>query len=146
MKMSRWLMALCPLFFVALASGSAWAEDEAERKFKANNELVKKAAKTNEQCGTKIEVDLDYDGFAPKIRKRYALGSWCEHVLEQLRYLCRGPKTKAHIAKRVLRYRCTQSDGKPRKVTIDKGTATLYIDFDASNYAQFVRRALVRQL
>lgn len=146
MRRQVWGLALFSVCLVSGLSTSAWAEDEAERKFKATNELAKEAAKTAEQCGTKIEVDLDYDGFEERVRRRYSLGSWCEHVLEELRVLCRGPKTKAHIAERVKRYRCTHADGKARKLTIEKGTATLYLDFDASNYAQFVRRALVRQL
>ena len=124
---------------------TASAEDEAERRFKAQNKLKKDAARVDKKCGTQIAVQLDYDKFDAKLRKKYAISSWCENVLSALRNLCRGPKTMAHIQKRVQTYRCTPAtDG--RKITIKDGTVTMFLDFEGKNYGDFAKKELVRKL
>ncbi len=127
-------------------SGPAFAEDEAERRFKAKNQLVKAAGKAAEKCGGQLKVELAYDRFDKRARQRYAIASWCEHVLDQLRGLCRGPKTKAIVQRRIKRFRCMPASKDGRNLTIADGTVTLFIDFEAANYGQFARRALVRKL
>ncbi len=144
MKALKWVSILSVAAVVSAVAAVAHADD-AERRFRAQNQLNKQVKKIEEECGFKMAADIDFDSFAPEVQTRYSLGGWCDEPLEAIERLCRGPKTKAYLAKVVKSYKCVQAKGE-RKITIDKGVITLHLNFESSNYGEFSRRELVRQL
>ena len=143
-------LASCLLVAAALGlagGGFARAEDDtAALRAKVETELEKRAKRTDEACGTQLDVLVDFASFPEEKRKKYSLASYCSEPLHKLRALCRGPATKKYITKKVKAYLCQHAKKAGRSLSIKKGILTFEIDFEAKNNGQFAQRELVRKL
>ena len=143
--------ALAPCLITVItalpAGATAQAEtDETPPHARIEAELKKRATRTDETCGTRLDVTLDFASFPAKKREKYSLASYCSEPLRKLRELCRGPATKKYVARRVRTYRCRHAQKDGRRLTVEKGVLTLEVDFEAKNNGRFARRELVRKL
>lgn len=126
---------------------TAHAEDDPKvLRAKVEAAVEKSAKKTGEQCGTKLDVMVDFGSFPEEKRKKYSLGSFCGEPVQKLGQLCRGPATSKYVAKAVKAYLCRHAKDGKRKLFVKKGVLTYEVDFEAKNNYQFARRELVRNL
>ncbi len=101
--------------------------------------------KTNTACGTTIKASIDWPAFN-KNKTRKSVSGYCSGVLTQLKKLCAGENTRAYIKKNVKEARCTLTEKGKRNLSFNNGVLTLYVDWAANNYDQYVRAALVEKL
>ncbi|MBK8012624.1 MAG: hypothetical protein IPK13_14835 [Deltaproteobacteria bacterium] len=141
--------------FVLLCMGTAAyipaarAEDEPEKVRIARIEasLDQSAKRVLDACGAKVTVTIDWKSFPAEDVKKYAVDSFCSTPLEVLVGLCRGSNTKAYIKKSISKYTCHFGGEGKRSLSIDKKNGIqMTVDFKATNYDEWARKAMVETL
>lgn len=136
---------------LALSSSSAFAaEEESEkvRKARTENELEKEAESTDQACGTKLSVAIDWAGFdADEGWKGRSVSGYCEAPLGALRRFCEGKNAKEHLSKRVKKLVCKAAKDKSGwKVEVRGDTVEWHVSPDSVNNDAYAKDQLLRTL
>jgi hypothetical protein len=131
------------------SAGLVRAEEESEkvRRARLENELEKEGDRTDQACGTKLTIKIEWDGFSSEAWERKSVSGYCEAPLGALRHYCEGPAAKAYIAKNVRAYVCRSAKTKDDwKLRLDAGTLEWSVPPDAVNADPFAREQVLRHL
>jgi hypothetical protein len=146
MRSIQWIVAL------SLLASPVFADDEESPKVKRarlENELEKEAESTDEKCGTKIAVKIDWASFDanPNGWQGKSISGYCEAPLGQLRYLCEGAKAKAYIQQAVKEYVCFAAKDKAGWKAVRKsGIVEWHVSPDSVNNDAYAKEQLLKNL
>ena len=147
MKITRLFLGL-----LLLSAAPAWAQEEESPKVKkarSENELEKEGESTDQACGTKLKVSIDWASFEanPAGWSDKSVSGYCESGLGALRSLCEGQKAKAYVAKTVKEYVCRAVKTKEEWKAVRKaGTLEWLIPPDAVNADSYAKAELLKNL
>lgn len=138
---------------LSLASGPAvFAQDEESPKVKKarlENELEKEGESTDQACGTKLKVTIDWASFEanPAAWSDKSVSGYCESGLGALRRLCEGKKGKAYIEKTAKEYVCRAVKTKAEWKLIRKGGVIEWlVSPDAVNADSYAKAQALKNL
>lgn len=133
---------------LALPTGLALAQEESDkvRKARGENELEKTAESTDQACGSKIAVVIDWASFDANAEwKTRSIASYCGEPLDQLRHLCEGAAVKAWVAKTVKRFECRAVRSLPEwSLTNQDGVLNWRVPPDAVNAGEFSKKQMLK--
>ena len=151
--MRRLLMfSMCVAVLFPIASVSAFSAGEQrliDRETKYFNRTVKS---TNRYCGSSLKATIDWKSFQGELKRRvagemrYSFKGYCEYVLNTLYRYCGSNLGKQSVRAGFKSFTCKFGGVGKRKLQIQSGQATLWVDWKASNYTDFVEKHLGRAL
>jgi hypothetical protein len=142
-------IAWCIALWLVVLTGHVRAEEESEkvRRARLENELEKEADRTDQACGTKLTVKIEWEGFSGEAWERKSVSGYCEAPLGALRHYCQGPAAKAYIAKNVRAFVCKAAKGKDDwKIRLEGGTLEWDVPPDSVNADAYAREQVLRHL
>lgn len=140
------------LGLLLLTAAPAWAQEEESPKVKKarhENELEKEGESTDQACGTKLKVSIDWASFEanPEAWSDKSISGYCDSGLGALRTLCAGPKAKAYVAKTLKEYVCRAVKSKDEWKALRKaGTLEWLVPPDAVNADSYAKAELLKNL
>lgn len=139
-----WVLGLA--LALPLASTGAVSLKEQEKRTKIQSELDEELELDNEKCGTKITASINWDSFKGADTGQSVSG-YCATALTAARQLCEsGDAGKKAVQKGIKKYTCAYGGKGKRAVSLKAGTLSLKIDFEESNYEDFVKAYLENNL
>jgi hypothetical protein len=142
---------------VLVSAGVAFADMSLRQKefAKKQDEYFKKETDpTNEKCGTKIAAKIDWQSFKPEIDKQldgkdghnYSFYGYCSSPMGVMFSMCEDADAKAAITKRIKSYTCKFGGKGKRKIELKGSSLTMWVDWEASNYDDYIKDYLGKTL
>jgi hypothetical protein len=142
---------------VLVSAGVAFADMSLRQKefTKKQDEYFKKeVAPTDEKCGIKLNAKIDWQSFKAEIDKHldgkdghnYSFYGYCSSPPSAMFSLCDSEDGKAAIKKRIKSYTCKFGGEGKRKIELKGSNLTMWVDWKASNYDDFVKEYLGKTL
>jgi hypothetical protein len=157
--MSSWQSRLAVIAGAAVlvSAGVAFADMSLRQKefAKKQDEYFKKEADlANEKCGTKIAAKIDWQSFKAEIDKSldgkhessYSFSGYCDSPMGTMFSMCDSEDGKAAIKKRIKSYTCKFGGEGKRKIELKGSNLTMWVDWKAANYDDYVKEYLGKTL
>jgi len=145
------MRTLAVLVFLLFAGAAVAQEEESPkvRKARHENELEKEAERTDEACGTKLTIEIDWASFEadPEAWASRSVSGFCDGPFGALRRLCEGAKARAYIARTVKSVVCRAAKDKAGWKSLRKGTVIEWlVPPDAANADAYAKAQLLENL
>jgi hypothetical protein len=114
--------------------------DEEGARAEANQQLSDTLSDVREACGIELPTEVEWATLGREQMMKYSIPGHCDVVEGALERACRTPEIRAAMGRTIERYRCRfgpQSD-----LSLQEGTLTYTVQFDASNRAAWVREQM----
>ena len=136
------------LMTMSIASSARAEESEKVRHARFENELEKEAESTDQKCGGKLAVKIEWEGFAADEQwSNKSISGYCEAPLGALRNFCAGKQAKEYIAKRVKEVVCKAAKDKAGwKVELKGHVLEWHVSPDSVNNDAYAKNQLLRKL
>lgn len=104
-------------------------------------QLIKAQQNTLQQCGSAIETQLDWANVNDENLKKYAVGSFCAQVANEIAYMCEKDENFKHTATQFNRVECQFTD--KLKLRKNAGVISFKTAPEAPNQRQFIEAYLL---
>jgi hypothetical protein len=142
---------------ILISTGIAFADMTLrQREFaKAQDDYFKKEIDSaNEKCETKFNAKIDWLSFKAEIDKAldgkhassYSFYGYCSGPLGTMYSMCDSADAKGAIQKRIKSYTCKFGGKGKRKIELKGSNLTMWVDWEASNYDDYVKGYLGKVL
>jgi hypothetical protein len=156
MKKGRKRLALITGAALLVCAGVAFADMTVRQKEFAKAEdkdFNAQLASANEACEAKMTARIDWESFKAEIDRnlegkdkgKYNFG-YCAEPLSRMRWMCERPEGKAAIQKRIKSYTCKFGGKGKRKIDLKGSTLTMWVDWEAGLYPEFIDEFLGKKL
>jgi hypothetical protein len=142
---------------VLVSAGVAFADMSLRQKefAKKQDEYFKKEVDlANEKCGIKLNAKIDWESFKGEVDKQldgkdgynYSFSGYCDAPVGSMFGICDSEDGKAAIKKRIKSYTCKYGGEGKRKIELKGANLTMWVDWKASNYDDYVKEYLGKTL
>lgn len=127
------------ILIACMAPAQAQTLAQKQMMAKQDEALVDPLRQANEACGTSIKASIDWPGFLSAQIGNNSISGFCESALSTMRGMCSDALAKKEIAAKVQTYTCGFGGAGKRAMSLKDGNLRLDIDWDASNYDDFIK-------
>ena len=146
---NRFVSALSFVMLLASSIGSAVAQESlGEKKIWREQEtyLAGEGADMKERCGKDIPASFDKPSYKGQLEGNYSVYGYCGELYSALRSICADPDGKAAVNEKINKLECAFGGKGKRGLSLSGGTLKMIIDWDASNYGDFINAWLLKNL
>ncbi len=122
----------------SLGEKKIWREQE---KYLADEGTDMKA-----KCGKDIPASFDKPTYKDQIEAGYSVYGYCAELYSALRAMCGDPDGKEAVQKKINKLECAFGGKDKRALSLKDGTLKMIIDWDASNYFDFINAWMLKNL
>jgi hypothetical protein len=126
---------------LALLAPALHAQTLAQKQMMAEVDanFATKTPDTNKACGTSLKASIDWSGFLKSEIGQNSVSAFCAAPLDTLQSMCGDAMAKQAIAGKIKGYVCAFGGPGKRALSLDNGTLQMDVDWDASNYDDYIR-------
>ena len=141
---AAWL-ALAISFSVAPAVAE---ESLGEKKIWKEQEkyLAGEGTDMKDKCGKDIPASFDKPSYKDQLEGNYSVYGYCAELYSALRSICGDADGKGAVQKKINKLECAFGGKDKRALSLKDGTLKMIIDWDASNYGDFINAWLLKNL
>lgn len=99
-----------------------------------------------ERCGKDIPGSFDKASYKGQLEGSYSVYGYCAELYSALRSICSDPDGKTAVQAKVNKITCAYGGKDKRVLSLSGGTLKMMIDWDASNYGDFINAWLLKNL
>ena len=99
-----------------------------------------------DKCGKDIPASFDKPTYKDQLELNYSVYGYCAELYSALRTICADPDGKAAVQKKINKLECAFGGKDKRALSLKDGTLKMIIDWDASNYGDFIIAWLLKNL
>lgn len=143
----------CALIAGTVGAAAAFNLGQKKRIKEQEHYFNKNVVDANKQCNSNFAARIDWKSFEAELDKhidgkiQHSFHSRCSTAVNALYSICQGDAdAKPVVAAGVKKYTCKFGGPKKRKMTLSKGSLTMWIDWESKNdrdYAlKFLRKSL----
>ncbi|MDX9999699.1 MAG: hypothetical protein RBU30_00230 [Polyangia bacterium] len=102
--------------------------------------------RTNQVCGSRLRMTMDWDALPSKTRETLRVRSLCDEVLGAFRQFCEDEEVRQTVQKHLRELRCRVDDGEKLDMRLDRGTLSFTIGRRGINKHLTARKAVAEEL
>jgi hypothetical protein len=131
--------ALVPAFAQeSLGEKKIWREQEGY--------LAQEAESVATACEKPIPGSFDKPSFKGQLEGSYSIYGFCAEAYSALRTICADPDGKIAVKEKINKLECTFGGAGKRALSLKEGTLQMTIDWEASNYGEFLNDWFLKNL
>ena len=141
--------AVWAVMVVALSIAPASAQESlGEKKIWREQEqyLAGEGTDMKDRCGKDIPGAFDKASYKGQLEGNHSVYGYCAELYSALRSICADPDGKAAVQQKVNKIECGYGGKDKRALSLSGGTLKMMIDWDASNYGDFINAWLLKNL
>jgi hypothetical protein len=108
--------------------------------------LAKEAEQVTTTCEKAIPGSFDKASFKGELEKNFSVYGFCAEAYSALRTICEDPDGKPAVKEKISKFECAFGGPGKRDLVLKDGTLKMTIDWEASNYGQFLNEWLLKNL
>ena len=97
-------------------------------------------------CGKDIPASFDKPSYKDQLEGSYSVYGYCGELYSALRTICADPDGKAAVQEKISKLECAFGGKDKRALSLKGGTLKMIIDWDASNYGDFIKAWMLKNL
>jgi hypothetical protein len=97
-------------------------------------------------CGKDIPASFDKPSYKGQLEGSYSVYGYCAELYSALRNICADADGKAAVQEKISKLECAFGGKDKRALSLNGGTLKMIIDWDASNYGDFINAWLLKNL
>lgn len=97
-------------------------------------------------CGKDIPASFDKPSYKGQLEGSYSVYGYCGELFSALRTICADADGKAAVQEKISKLECAFGGKDKRALSLKGGTLKMIIDWDASNYGDFINAWLLKNL
>jgi hypothetical protein len=97
-------------------------------------------------CGKDIPASFDKPSYKGQLEGSYSVYGYCGELYSALRTICADADGKAAVQEKISKLECAFGGKDKRALSLKGGTLKMIIDWDASNYGDFINAWLLKNL
>jgi hypothetical protein len=97
-------------------------------------------------CGKDIPASFDKPSYKGQLEGSYSVYGYCGELYSALRTICADADGKAAVQEKISKLECAFGGKDKRALSLKGGTLKMIIDWDASNYGDFIKAWLLKNL
>jgi hypothetical protein len=139
--------------WLVMAIGSSVApalaqESLGEKKIWREQEqyLAGEGTDMKDRCGKDIPASFDKPSYKGQLEGGYSVYGYCSELYSALRTICADPDGKAAVNEKIKKLECAFGGKDKRALSLKDGTLKMIIDWEASNYGDFINAWLLKNL
>ncbi len=136
-------------FTLACSLAPALAEESLGEKkiWREQEEYLKgEGADMKDVCGKDIPGSFDKPTWKGQLETSNSVYGYCASLYSTLRGLCGYPDGKEAVQKKINKIECAFGGKDKRALSLSGGTLKMIIDWEASNYDDFIKEWLLKNL
>ena len=97
-------------------------------------------------CGKDIPASFDKPSYKDQLEGNYSVYGYCGELYSALRTICADSDGKAAVQEKIKKLECAFGGKGKRALSLKDGTLKMIIDWDASNYGDFINAWMLKNL
>ncbi len=97
-------------------------------------------------CGKDLPASFDKPSYKGQLEGSHSVYGYCGELYSALRTICADPDGKAAVQEKIKKLECAFGGKDKRALSLKDGTLKMIIDWEASNYGDFINAWLLKHL
>jgi hypothetical protein len=118
-----------------------------KKKWREQEEfLAKEAEQVTTACEKAVPGSFVKPSFKDQLETNNSIYGFCAEAYSGLRNICADPDGKAAVKEKISKFECSFGGTGKRALSLKDGTLQMSIDWEASNYGDFINEWLLKNL